>query len=626
MDIVESLQYKIFISSDPKEDLENDVKNAIESLRESGEQGWLIRALVLLCSLQNETEDSIKSEIKNYYATKKNSFNILALIEASRACCIIDDTEEALAYLAEVEDILDFKPELIGVNAKFTDNGIEHTRLVCAVRSDYTTSVPSSGIERVPLRSDNGESHEIVYTNEEDTKKCTSLLSDFEYLCLLLRAAIEMAKENVANTNEIVLSYIHRITETEDFDRIHWSIQEQALYFRTLLEADTIQEIERGTLQLAKISEFLPTAKSLGNYIPCVEPITWKEIDSCCAQRMVAVSDFSNALPYFKKLGKSLQTAECLSCIGNPKEALEVLDQALEENPSDEIKGQISMLKGDIGLNPQFWEDAWKLGSITNAKLRLYNYAIAHGGSDVPAEQHLKDILKVHPTDTQALIMLGKVCISQQNWHDAVGYLRKAVAETDDDYNTWQLLASALVHDGEPKLALHALKQAIRVNRNEEVDAGTWSNYVALSSQVNDWDDVILGFSRLLESDIDKSAPFITKLMGCYLNLVTNFLSTPYAGVAIQNQFMKLVNEFRNIVEADDPMIARLTGKALIWAGSKDEGTTLLYKALEKVIESSDDSDEKSKMRVQLYLHDLTEAVGSDPDWQTRLQAIKERI
>lgn len=610
---LEEIEKKLFLQSDPRETCVEQLRACAERLRAGGHEHELARTLVLLHSVQPEDSDEGKAEAKAFYDKQLGTFNILRLLEGARACCVYEERDEALKFIKEVQDILDFYPKLQGV--RVPREGGETTRLICAARSDYSTSVPSSGIAPVELPGG-----PIKYT-EEDDALATSLLSDYEYLVILLLASTEHMSQ--AASRETILAYLYRVTETKEFDKIHWTIQEQALYFRTLLETSSIEALERGALQLAKVSEFLRTKPSLGSYISCVEVVTWQEVDSSCAQRLVAMRDYANALPYLERLQKPLQTARCLHCLGRSDEAVKLLQStefSVHEQP------EVSMLEGSISLDPKYWARAWELGRIPEAQFRLYEHCISHSDTEAAAK-HLEELLKVYPTNFEALSLLGQLLVRKQAWPEAVSVLQRAVAERDDEYQTWLLLASALVHAEKPEPGLHALQQAVRVNQNAEVEASTWSNYVALSTQLSKWDDVILGFGQLLAQDIDKTHEFLGSLMGCYIRLVEHYLDSVYTGSREQLQFLNLVSEFRNVSADDDPVIARLTGKALVWSGKRDEGLGALSRAVERVIESAkSDPSGKARLRVDLYFKEFQEALGEDEDWSPKLQAFETEI
>lgn len=620
---LEEIEQRLFLKSDPHDDVVPDLEECILYLRGLNNEHEVARALVLLASVKPEVDESLKAEVRAFYNKQRGGFNILKLIEGAHAHCVFEEGEQATAFVTDVQDILDFYPKVVGIKVQIGANLKEVTKLVCSAKSDFKTSVPSDGISKVDLAVDayDVNPEHITYLTPEDEYNCTSLLSDYEYLVLLLLSAIEYLSGHAGN-KETVLAYLNRIIDTKEFDKIHWTIQEQALYLRTLLDIESVPALERGVHQLAKIAEFLPKAQSLGSYISCLDVITWQEIDSACAQRLLGMGDYPNALKYLLKLDKPLPLAKCYVLLNRDEEALKILTE--NEFPI-ELKPEALMLAGSISSDPKYWTEAWNLSKVPEAKFRLYEYCLEQG-KDEEAPKHLYDVLEVYPSNFKTLSLLGQVLINKEKWEEAVSVLKRAVAADDTDYQSWVLLATAFVHAEKPELGLQALKQAIRVNQNEQVDPSTWSNYIALCVQLEKWDDVILGFSSILNQDIEKTADSLKSLTGCYIRLVEHFLQKPFEDTRANLQFTNLVSEFRNVVADDDPLIARLTGKVLVWAGKKDEGMVLLAKAFESVAGLYEQfPDEKTQLRVQLYFKDFEEAAGSDEKYKSQVDEFRKK-
>lgn len=588
----------------------------------------LARASVLQNVLEpSRSTPDCRSATLKFYSSNING--VESAIEAARAAAVFEDLDLLACHLKTAQKMLDFEPLVEGVSVKFTPHqATAKTRVsalcICSSVADPSLEdVPCTNpIETVRLNTHNEIFESPQFVDEEQKFRSTGRLSNLQHLILLLHAAHTCLSNPSSTTtvvNEQALPFIRRITESSNFSDLNFLIQVSALSERSVLELKDITELERGTVQLMKISKALHAQKSIEDplkYFHQLIPLPISAVDELAARRLVAMSDFANAIPFYRFLNKPLDVAICLTATGANAEALEVL-KCLELVGNTKAM----LLRADLSSDVELWQTLWDLHKEPKAKFRLAQAAVSKNDLE-SALAHLEDHLACQPSNYDALYLAASSAMALKRYEAATTYLRRCLAIKDDDTRGWSNLATALLEQDQPQPAHHSIKQAIRVNQNREPDLPTYSNFVALSAQLGLQEDVLVGLTRLAEAE--DSQPHISRVSGVLPRLVSFFVSTEFKNTTSQKQLLKLFTQsLPKVISPDDATLNRLTSQVQLWAQKYQEGLASLNKAFDILVSSQSGEtplDARSKARLQLYSQDLIQSLEKFGDKQGRIE------
>lgn len=628
-----------FVNPNKKTDV--TIESVISSFE--NEPLWLARALIVSFALApvGGPKPEVEEKVLNIYRrlTETNANDHLLLIEAARAAAVFEDTDELLRYIDAAEKLLNFHPNLTGVQVNYSQHQqTPATRMACLIPSSGSSgsSTISNNWLNVELHVDNDRYIAPKYINSEESVNSTSLLSTESYLLLLLLGNLTVQYNPAATTtvvNEQALPFVRRVTETTDFAKLDYLVSKHALYHRSLLEQKDINELERGTVELLKMSTAMhnnsdphQTSADVLNTFHYLLPISLFDFDSMTARRLVAMSDFANATPIYDYLDQPIDQAICYVAMNQNDKAVSVLTR-----PSLQNDPKALLLRGDICQDVAALERAWDEFKVPKAKVRLAQRALSQKDY-ASALEHIETALGVIPNDHDALMLASAASLALENWEKSVVYLRRALAINEDDARSWSDLATALLQNNQPSLAHHALQQSIRVNQNSTPDFPTNTNFVALSAQLNKWDDVMVGLGRLADAanadatgnSATVAASYIARLSSLLPRLVESQLREEYTGTGPQNQLKKLFGEqLPRAIPADDPMLCRLDARIKLWAKEYQQGLQQLRNAFNGIIELGDLSDPRVKQRLLLYGTEYSKALAEYGDKEGRIEGSK---
>lgn len=627
-----------FINPNKKTDV--TIESVISSFE--NEPLWLARALIVSFALApiEGPKPEVEQKVLDIYRklTETNANDHMLQIEAARAAAVFEDTDELLRYIDAAEKLLNFQPNLTGVQVTYSQHQQSPgTRMACLIPSSASagTSSGNNWVD-VELHVDNDRYTAPKYANAEESEKSTGLLSTESYLLLILLGNLTVQYNPAATTtvvNEQALPFVRRVTETTDFAKIDYLVSKHALYHRSLLEQKDINELERGTVELLKMSTAMhnnsdthQTSDGVLDTFHYLLPISLFDFDSMTARRLVAMSDFANAVPIYDHLNQPIDQAICYVAMNQNDKAIEVLTRPELQNDPKAL-----LLRGDICQDFAALERAWDEFKVPKAKVRLAQRALAEKDYS-SALNHIETALSAIPTDHNALLLASAASLALENWEKSIVYLRRALAINDDDARSWSDLATSLLQNNQPALAHHALQQSIRVNQNSTPDFPTNTNFVALSAQLNKWDDVMVGLARLADAANTDStgngaavaSSYIARLSSLLPRLVETQLKQEYTGSGSQNQLKKLFGEqLPRAIPADDPMLCRLDGRIKLWAKEYQQGLQQLGNAFNGIIELGDLSDPRVKQRLLLYGSEYSKALEEYGDKEGRIEGSK---
>lgn len=627
---------------DPNRKINENLDTLIEALR--GNELWHARSLVIKQAISGNCSAETKSAALQFYEKLvQEEKDAQVFVEAARAAAVFEEPGLLLSFLESAQSAIGFNPKVTGLEVKL---GPHQTRpslqLVCVVESSNEEEKESSEsiqcFEEVPLQSTDGRFSTPEFLTENDKRMATSGLSNLEAsILLLLCEHIRQQDGSVTSISaEQALPYVRRVIQSSNFSQLDLGIQMNALFYRSILEVKDINELERGTVQLMKIGIALEsTAYKLSNYFYQLIPVSWKMIDENAARRLVAMSDFGNAIPIYRRLNKQFDLAICLASSDNTNEAIKVLKDI---QPQD---NRVLMLMGDLTSNSDFWLEAWQKFKDPKAKLRLSRVALSQKNPE-GALDDIKDLLSVSSNDHEALLLGGHIALSLEKWDIAASYLRRALAINEDDTANWSNLATALIQSGKPELALHALKQAIRVNQNADPNFATYTNYISLSAQLKQWDESVVGLLKLVGA-VDKGAsPFIGKVSAIFPRLVHHYTTQTYTNDGMHKFVLDLFTQkLVSVIPSDDPILQRLNAKLYLWSGNFQAGLKCSVIAFDAILQSGVDfsTDIRARTRLELYATEAIDALakygdkpgrieGSQafPGWKTKVYSIEQAV
>lgn len=134
------------------------------------------------------------------------------------------------------------------------------------------------------------------------------------------------------------------------------------------------------------------------------------------------------------------------------------------------------------------------------------------------ADLMLKRILQIDSQNLPALIILGLIKASQENYKESANYLARAARLNPDDASIQYNLAKALSDSGNDKEALEHHKKAVALAPN---NPEAWLNYGKSVFNLGRYDDALLYYDRALNLNLNSYEAWINK--GLVLHTLERF-------------------------------------------------------------------------------------------------------
>ena len=500
--------------------------------------------LVFDCFTKESTVDTIISSIPVLTSKQKTLLTIRFYCEISRAQLAFDlDCKKIEESIRLAQEASGFSYVLTGLKAKRTKfQRDEASQLIVIAKSDQRKdkSQYEDLVENLPsaleLNSDLLlEKPTYSQINENDNKEAEvsfpkelmdidpndqPALQDIDNIILILK--FKNVRQSTPHKDVLIheelLATANRIINNPK-SSVNWSIFSRALWDRSLLEADSVKTVERGTLQIQSLVEelgyngsttYLPKSKdddsessnvaSRLSYIHQLPILTKWAMDIALAEQFMSLGALKSAVEVYERLDMFSEISLCYAAVGQEEKAIDILTLYLEKQPKD---ARAWSIMGDITTDPQYWEKSWDIGRYAASKRALgrffYNPPKSSGTArnlDM-AIKHLNESLQVNPLNFDIWFLYGCAGLETAQWELAAEAFTRCVAIEQDDPKSFSNLATALLRLGKKPEAFHALKRAIRVGSDQR-DWRVWTNYVTVAADVHEWSEVVRGTKEII--------------------------------------------------------------------------------------------------------------------------------
>lgn len=573
---------------------------AIEAFERLQHPIWLARALMIQQSLLTNCSGSLHKRVIELYseanmkdfASSEEEITLL-LAELTRAYLLFDDLSKAKETLDLAISQSGLVVAITGIKgkrtkfqqheisqlvclavSKFEDSGVNHAPKALELNSDIFLEKPTLGSQSDGDSSLPKELLNIDPNNQPPLRNVDSVLLLLwgEYLNRNSPADDSLLREQQR-------CLVDRVIGNSE-GSVNWSVYSRALWTRSVLESHSSHTVERGTLQMQALVEELgygqqnylsgvDTSDNAGERLELIHslvPLPHWSMDIVLAERYMSLGVVKAAVEIYERLGLWGDAALCYALVGQEMKGLEVLDNHLAQHPED---ARAWCIKGDITVDPQYWEKSWETGRYAPSMRSLGRYYFTppkDSGYERDldkAAHYIRESLTINNLSYDAWFTLGCIGIEKEDWESAAKAFTQAVTINDEDTKSWSNLASALLQLQKPQQSLYALRQAIKADKNKDPNWRVWSNLITVAAELNDWDAVVEGINQMLNLRSDKQDKFIDPAV--LYEVIFVFISSEYQGTASQESFIELITERLPLVITSDPSLWRLVARVDMW-------------------------------------------------------------
>ena len=324
--------------------------------------------------------------------------------------------------------------------------------------------------------------------------------------------------------SEELFALVARVIYHADSDGVdvNWLLFARALWERSLLESGKSRTVERGILQMTSLieemglkikSRVIPTLKEVDEQDPLMEAskrlrfihqlplLSQWAMDIKLAEKYMSLGIIKSALEIYERLELPCEAALCYAATDREREAEEILEKRLEENPKD---ARAMSILGDIRQDPTLWQMAWDTAHYAKAKASMSHYY----HSPPPSSGLTRDLqlaisnmfesLSANPLNYENWFFYGCCGLEGGNFELASEAFTRCVSLDDSNSYAWSNLASALIKLDKTKPAFNALQKAIRCGGDKK-SWRIYENYLNVAVKLNEWNDVLMAYWELLQ-------------------------------------------------------------------------------------------------------------------------------
>ncbi len=302
---------------------------------------------------------------------------------------------------------------------------------------------------------------------------------------------------------------------------VNWSVFSRALWERSILESTSPKTVERGTLQMQSLVEEL-TISIKTRIIPSVGknedeaasgpasarirhfhqimPLPVWTMEAKLASRFMQLGLIKSAMDLYLRLQLWGDAALCYAAVGKEHDAIELLENHLNTNPTD---ARALSILGDITGNPSYWEQSWECGRYPGAKRSLGKFYYSppkNSGYEKDLKltiKHLHDALSVNPLNYSTWFVYGCAGLELQQFELAAEAFTRCVSIDDADPKGWTNLANSLLSLGKTRESFNALQKAVRVG--DKQSWRIWTNYMTVAAQLREWNETLVAARHIVE-------------------------------------------------------------------------------------------------------------------------------
>ncbi|KTW27755.1 hypothetical protein T552_02195 [Pneumocystis carinii B80] len=404
-------------------------------------------------------------------------------------------------------------------------------------------------------------------------------------ILLALTLLIKNTNPNDGLTMEEMASYIDRVLKHPR----NWTVHSMALFIRSELEITKGRTMERSILQLQVLVDQLLDDIDCSEDMPkntsfLRKPHSYEEsastkqrlmyvwqllllprwaIEEELANRYMSIGIIRSALEIFERLQMWEKIAICWNALDKKDKAIDVLVSQLAIEPKNP---KILTLLGDIEQNPDHWIKAWNVSGNRYAKaqksLGMFYYSRQEFEKSAEA---LKLSLDINSLNYSAWFTYGCCHLKLSNWQIASEAFTRCVSLDPSDGESWNNLSLSFLKYDPPRKqdAWNALKQALSSCYESW---RIWENYLTLSLDMLEWNEVIRSMRRCIELRGEKLGENVIdiKILEILVHEVTKNEYTGDEKGFIKNSIELITNIIPPLITSK-PELWSLVAKINIW-------------------------------------------------------------
>lgn len=359
------------------------------------------------------------------------------------------ETQENTAALGDTKASL---PETLALN---DDTLLEHTEFTSS------TSATSTGA----LRHLDPGNQPALHPLDQSV-----LLS----LCLNIR---NMNPDHGLTTEQMA-PYVDRVISHPR----NWSVHTMALLLRARLEATRSRTVERSTLQLQALIDQMPTSDSEPAerllYIHDIPlPSTW-EMERELAIRYLSLGVVRSAMEIFERLEMWEEVVKCWQSLERPDKGVAIVRDLLEGRKAEADAVLARAKTVPANAEPKVVQAVVARRELMDAAREAKLWCLLGDLEPHACEAHYTHAWEVSSHRSgRAARSIGGYHVARNNWHEAIPWLRRAVAINPLLSRTWFLLGCACVREEAWVDARDAFARCVSI---DEDDGESWNNLASV--------------------------------------------------------------------------------------------------------------------------------------------------
>ncbi|KAF8768454.1 tetratricopeptide repeat protein 27-like [Argiope bruennichi] len=473
-------------------------------------QWWLMRCLMMhqhvlaerIASLHDEMALIVKKYLEvNWIINKVHPVaELIFYVECAQMHLHYHEVQLAKKNISLAQNLVGLSVELTGAYGKRTrfQNRAVAQLLVKLVKDNEKSSVNIFEIKEnsdlppdLNLQDDtllnkisfiNSEEYQIEYLLPEEQ---VVLLGH----CLLVQrsgAFTELLREEV-------MSYINCLLEQPKI----WSIYLKLLIMRCKLEKESSRHVERSLMQLESVIDSIKKGNpSFSVRFPMLYavafPMLWV-LEKELADLWMSMGATKTALVIYEKLQLWQEIVQCYFQLGRTSCAETLLRNQLKVKETPLLYS----LLGDVLDDPEMYHKADELAKGKNARcqrsLAYYYFKRKLYEKSLPFFQRT---LEINPLQSSVWFSYGFAALQCKDYLLSAKAYRQVVLLDPDNFEAWNNLSNAYIRSQQKERAWRSLQEALKCNYEEW---RVWENFLAVSTDIGVFDDVIRAWHRLLD-------------------------------------------------------------------------------------------------------------------------------
>ncbi|CAL1290975.1 unnamed protein product [Larinioides sclopetarius] len=471
---------------------------------------WLMRCLMIhqrvlperIASLHNEMALIVKKFLEMEWISNNVHpvAELIFYVECAQMHLHYHDVSRAKKYISSAQSLVGLNVELSGAYGKRTrfQNKAVSQLLVKLHKDDRKSDEEILEITENPdfppdlNLQDDTLLNKVSFTNSEEYQ-IEYLLPEEQVVllghCLLVQrsgAFSELLREEM-------MSYINCLLEQPKT----WSIYLKVLIMRCRLEKESSRRVERSLMQLEAVIDSIKKDKPIFSVrypmlYTVAFPMLWI-LEKELADLWMSMGATKSALVIYEKLQLWQDIVQCYLQLGRTSCAETLLRNQLKvkETPL------LYCLLGDVLDEPKMYHKADELAKGKNARcqrsLALYYFKRKLYEESLPFFQRS---VEINPLQCGVWFSYGFAALQCKDYLLSAKAYRQVVMLDPDNFEAWNNLSNAYIRSQQKERAWRSLQEALKCNYEEW---RVWENFLAVSTDIGVFEDVIRAWHRLLD-------------------------------------------------------------------------------------------------------------------------------